>query len=384
VKVVYVAPYYSEALAAHRSNSTYRSPAGIAKMEGVVSAMESAGCAVTVVSPVLFGQRSGRFYGAHCETLGQSEVLYPSVVDIPVLGILWSIVATLLALSTLRRNGRAERLVFYNFAMPTALPAFMARLFFGIPLVVEYEDGLFADPDIPRTKRFISLALERLGKPLVTGGILVSSLLAARLGTANTCLCRGFFRPLAEDSPAPPSEGQTILYAGRFDRSRGVDIFLEAVSLLSEPATVVITGYGPLDAWVNERIRAITGIKVVKHPFLSPAEYRQLLAGVDVVVNPQRCSVAFGQASFPSKVYEYLSAGRLVVSSRVSDIESFAEGKMLLYDNDSPADLASVLDEVLAHPEKYREYGIRGRKWVAENCSYGMVGKNIRHVLERA
>lgn len=381
MNIAYVAPYYSEEISIARRNRTYRSPAALNKMRGMVAALDSAGCTVTVVSPVLFGQRTCKFFGSSRERLGNSKVIYPSTWDVPVFGILGSIIATFIVLAGLKRVGQAERVIFYNFVLPTAVPAYLARIFLGIPVVVEYEDGLFADPDIPRTKRLISLLLEKTGKFLVSGGVLVSATLADRLRTNNSCVCRGFFHPL------PEGEGgaeRVILYAGRFDRARGIDIFLDAVSRLTEKARVVITGYGPLERLVRDRVASITTVPIDLHGFLPPEEFRRVLAAADILVNPQRGAEAFGRASFPSKVYEYMSAGKVVISSRVADIEDIAEGRLLLYDGDSPEALATLLDVVLARFEVYRPYGVRARRWIAGHCTPEAVGKEIRRVLERA
>lgn len=385
VHVVYVAPYYSEEISAARRNRSYRSPAGLNKMQGVTSALEASGATVTVVSPVLFGQKSFRFFGSARERLGASEVIYPGTFDAPVLGILCSIFSTFAALWRLNRDGKAQRILFYNYLLATAVPAFLAKIFLGIPIAVEYEDGLYADPDVPRTKRLISLILDSIGRLLVTGGVLVSGTLASRLATDNACVCRGFYRAVPEaGTGAKTGSGSTILYSGRFDEPRGIDIFLEAAGRLTRPATVVITGYGPLEGWVRERAAAIDNVAVTVHGFLSRDEFRQVLGSADILVNPQRCRHAFGLASFPSKVYEYMSTGKVVVSSRVADVEEIAEGRLVLYDGDSPEALAQTLDRVLSDMERYRVYGESGRQWIAAHCTPEACGREIRDVLERA
>lgn len=382
VRLLYLAPYYSEALGSSRRNRTYRSPAGLNKMRGIVAALDSAGCSVTVVSPVLFGQMTGSWFPRHEEPLGKGRVIYPATWDVPVLGIMVTIITSFLAVLKLKRQGVAQRIVFYNFLLATAVPAFLAKAFLGIPLVVEYEDGLFADPDIPRTKRLISLLLERLGRGIVTGGILVSGTLARRLLTTNTCICRGFCNLPPEG--ACRGDGRTIFYAGRFDSARGIDIFLDAVAKLTQEARVVITGYGPLEEQVRKRVSEIANVPVTLHGFLSPGEFQKVRGGADILVNPQRSAAAFGRSSFPSKVYEYMSTGKVVVSSRVADIEAIADGKVVLYDGDSPVLLANTLDEILSDFEAYRPYGERALRWISVHCTPGAAGKEILQVVERA
>lgn len=381
--VVYVAPYYNDGLAATRHNRTYNSPAGLNKMQGIVAALGAAGYPVTVVSPVLFGQLTFRLFRSSRERLGNSEVIYPMAFDVPVLGILCTIFSTFAALAGLKRSGGLDRIIFYNFVLPTAVPAYLARIFLGIPIVVEYEDGLFVDPDIPWTKRVISLFLENVGRFLVSGGILVSTGLATRLRTSNVCVCRGFFKPvtLANEYVGPV---KTIIFSGRYDLSRGIDIFLEAISRLQGKARVVVTGYGPLDQWVRERIAGITNVQVIKHDFLELEEYRKVLGAADIMVNPQRCETAFGHVCFPSKLYEFMSTGKVVVSSRISDIELFAQGKVILYDGDSSESLAKVLDTILGDYDSFTAFGRNARKWIEESCTYEAAGAEIMRVLEHA
>ncbi len=125
---------------------------------------------------------------------------------------------------------------------------------------------------------------------------------------------------------APPSdEGITrYMYAGTLTDVTGVDILLEAIAMNHDKGSVFyISGKGPLEEKVKEAASRDTRIKYIG--FLPDDEYYQLMQKMNILVNPRNMDLEQNQNNFPSKVLEYLAAGRMVISTKFAGWEKFTD-----------------------------------------------------------
>lgn len=134
-----------------------------------------------------------------------------------------------------------------------------------------------------------------------------------------------------------------IVFLGRLDEPRkGLDILLEALTLLPEKVRVTVMGGG--------RPRSVPGVDFVGR--VSDAEKAAILGRADIYVAPNT-----GGESFGIVLVEAMAAGCAVVAS---DLEAFAA--VCNIESDSPAgvlfrngdatDLARVLEELVKSPDK--------------------------------
>jgi hypothetical protein len=63
-------------------------------------------------------------------------------------------------------------------------------------------------------------------------------------------------------------------------------------------------------------------------------------------LNCQRTSDPISGVTFPSKVFTYISAGLLVVSSRASEVDTICGKACLYYDEETPQALAAAMTAV--------------------------------------
>ncbi|UJF34322.1 hypothetical protein [Paenibacillus hexagrammi] len=61
-------------------------------------------------------------------------------------------------------------------------------------------------------------------------------------------------------------------------------------------------------------------------------------------MNPQRENIEFAQASFPSKIFDYIATSNLIISSNIGDMDKFSENSFYIYENDDPKELAKMID----------------------------------------
>jgi glycosyltransferase involved in cell wall biosynthesis len=128
----------------------------------------------------------------------------------------------------------------------------------------------------------------------------------------------------------------------------------------------VMTGHGRNDFPSSDP--PPTGIEVIDMGMLPEAELERVAEAATVLVNPRPIDSDDSCMNFPSKVLDYLSYERPIVSTRAPGIGPEYEDVLVFTASDSPASLAAAIDEVFEWtPARYAEAVSRIR---AFNSSY--------------
>ena len=250
----------------------------------------------------------------------------------------------------LRHTRSGDLVVMDNYEIIYVFAAWFLKLFRRVTFILDYEDGKHL---IDRSIwKFFSGLAETGGRPLMSGAMLAHPALGKRLPPAlPTELVPGFVPekiPEREDRPDPVVR---FLYSGTLDGPRGVDLLLEALKLLpTQGWHLDITGHGPLAESISRFVSdARWQGKVEYHQSLPADAYERLLAACHAGLNCQRTSDPISGVTFPSKVFTYLSAGLLVISSKASEVDKICGKACLYYDGETPQSLAAAMNEVIAN-----------------------------------
>ncbi|WP_411348883.1 glycosyltransferase [Paenibacillus sp. WLX2291] len=393
--VAYVAPYVNSELQLKRGYSA-KHTAGNKKIDCILEALEEGGHQITVISPLLLKRNTLKWFSRDTYEIGKrSKAVYPGNVDLKGFSLLVTLFTTFFQLIRWNRENKKQprAVVFYNYRLETALPAILFKLLFRVPLVVEYEDGIYAVTETNRHYKKISVAVEKFANKLLDGAVLVTSVLKKRVSTDNYTVVRGGTVHPARLKPVQEVDlGRErpfrMVYSGRLDYDRGIEILLDALPHVhtGRPLELHITGYGPVEDKLKQFIQDFhhTHISIQFHGFLDDREYGELMETADLFINTQREKIAFSECSFPSKVVEYIKYGKLVLTSGVSDINVINQQMFVTYDNDDPQSLAAGLNEILDHPERYSLYPVRAMEWLVSDCAHEVVAGKLDRVLSQA
>ena len=249
----------------------------------------------------------------------------------------------------LRHTRSGDVVVIDNYEIIYIVAAWCLKLFRRVTFILEYEDGKHL---IDRSIwRLLSGLAETAGRPLLSGAILTHPALGRRLPSVlPTELVPGFVPetiPAYHDKPGPEVR---FLYSGTLDGPRGVDLLLEAVKLLpAQGWHLDITGYGPLAESISRFVSdARWQGKLEYHQSLPPDAYERLLGACHVGLNCQRTSDPISGVTFPSKVFTYLSAGLVIISSRASEVDKICGKACLYFDEETPQSLTAAMNEAIA------------------------------------
>jgi glycosyltransferase involved in cell wall biosynthesis len=270
------------------------------------------------------------------------------------------------------------------------IPAIFFRLLYKTPIIIQYEDGLFDAPN--KFTSIVSTILESIFKRLLNGAILNNLNFKNRILTDNYCVIRGFIDDNIDvnlNLDTNHKDKKIVLFSGQIDKIRGIDIFLDICEKASKDEELKdklefwITGHGKekLVNKVKERVSQMSNVKYLG--FLPYNKYKETLEKADILVNLQKPYVKFSTYCFPSKIIEFMNTGKIIISTKISDIENIATDKIILIEC-NPNDVINVLRQILKNYKMFANYGNNAKKWVFNNCTYTNAGEHLKVIIERA
>jgi len=289
--------------------------------------------------------------------------------DAPKLRILAS--WPLYALHVLRHTQSGDIVLIDNYELIYVLAAYFTNFFRRVTFVLEYEDGKHL---IDRSwNALFSRTAEWMGRRLIRAAILAHPELGKRLpASVPTVLVPGFVPE--SDRQKGNFEGGPVhfLYSGSLDSTRGVDLLLETLPLLPPSGWHLhVSGAGILEKLVEKVAHDRRwNANVTFHGSLPGDAYADLIQKCNVGLNCQRASDPISHVTFPSKIFSYLSAGLLVLSSRASNVPEICGDACSYVEEETPASLAAAMRRII---EDYPALSKHARAMEINN-KYGFTG----------
>lgn len=155
--------------------------------------------------------------------------------------------------------------------------------------------------------------------------------------------------------------GMTVLFIGRLDSYKRVDWLLDALAQLPQPWRLDVVGDGPKRSALEAQAQTLlfTNDVVCFHGRLDEAAKFRCLAQADLLVLPSdRCNEAFGIVQL-----EAMAAGKLSLAFHRHRSGMGWVGQLAQFPwSQQPADLADVLRQLQANPEKRLALGFQSRQ----------------------
>lgn len=243
--------------------------------------------------------------------------------------------------------------------------------------------GGAARPMLKATARLLELAA-RHADGLITATPVIARRFGARAVTIENFPLLGEFDGAAV-GPRPATATITAIYAGGISRARGISALVEAIGQASAVDALHLAGtFQPPE--LQGEIEKLPGWRKVRfHGQLPRADLARLMAQCDVglvALLPNKNYFT----SHPTKLFEYLSAGLLVVASDFPTWREFLDADRLaeLVDPADPASIADGLARVAALPEEERERRrAAGRRLIAERINWEAEARKLVDFYER-
>lgn len=120
-----------------------------------------------------------------------------------------------------------------------------------------------------------------------------------------------------------PAEQRTeqIVFVGRLEKLKGVDLLLEAWKLLGKDAPeLLLCGTGPLEQWCAEFIRE-NDLRVTMKGFVPNEAVRRLIGTSRALILPTQC-----YETFPMTIVEAYAAGTPVITGNMGNAGNLVDG----------------------------------------------------------
>jgi glycosyltransferase involved in cell wall biosynthesis len=173
------------------------------------------------------------------------------------------------------------------------------------------------------------------------------------------------------------------LYAGTHGISQGLSSVADAAArLTSEPIRFAFVGEGADKPHLQGRVAELGLRNVTLLPGVSHEEIPALLAAADICLVPLR-DVPLFSSFIPSKIFEYLAAGRAVVGAVTGEAAQILQeaGAWVVQPMDSDA-LADAIRTLAADPHRRWAMGGQGRRYVEEHFDRDMLARLYRKLLD--
>ncbi len=379
--ILYIANYYLKDVIDQRNAKPFVSQAGQNKSAYIIDMLETGGNQVTVWSNAWTGSRSLRFYKGF-QSKQNPDVYYSDIFGAPFFNVYFCKRSCKKFIQKRQKEQPIDMIVFYNMRLENAPAALYAKKKYGIPIILQYEDGLTQDATVKGIKKWLYARMEKKTLPNLDGAFLVNSKIRVPCpavtirGAVHKNNTAKVERRDDQRNPIPK-----LLFASTLDRQRGIEVLLKALEYTKSKFVLWITGKGE----AVEQIKANADERVEYLGFLDYEAYQDTLRNADICINAQLAHHEFGNFSFPSKICEYLSAKKLVVSSDVADAKEALSDVAFIYGDDDPAKLADAMERAISvwqDAEKYRQYLFGMDRFIEEN-SMEKVAENVNRLLDR-
>ncbi len=141
------------------------------------------------------------------------------------------------------------------------------------------------------------------------------------------------------------NDKKIILYAGSLTKWGGIDLLIEAFKLINRTDIELwICGPGRNSTVEHENS---TNPKIKHLGFVDKNQLNEIYELASIFVNPRPSSIIGNEYNFPSKLFEYMSYLKPIVSTKTPGISPEYQNILIMCENESPIAIAEKINYVL-------------------------------------
>lgn len=293
-------------------------------------------------------------------------------------------------LSPLRILVRARNAQIVHFHDPELIPAGLLFKLLGKRIVYDVHE------DLPRTVEYkywiprplrrivarITEIIESVSAHFFDLIVAATPTIGARFPPQKTVVVQNFpiLSELTVPDPVPyMTRRSRFIYVGSVSSDRGAIQMVDAITQIRDPcAELLIVGNCSPAQLLEEMKSRDHGGHMRYVGYKGRKEIGELLtsARVGIVALQPKQNYLY---SFPTKLFEYMSAGLPVIASDFPIVREIvdADGLGLLVEPTDPAAIASAMNWILDHPEEAEAMGERGRKAILNRYNWEIEARKL-------
>lgn len=277
-----------------------------------------------------------------------------------------------------KKNNNKQIFVAANF-LPVALPAMIIAKIFKVPITCMFCDlieDLYSD-NISIFRKFYKRFTQYINC-FYDSFVFVTEQMNHRVNKKNKkyIVIEGIFND-SELEYIPQKKENVFIYSGSLIKKYGVDTAIKAFKLANlDNYELHIYGDGEYKKEMLEEIKDFPNIKYCG--LLNRKELYKRLIKSKFLLNLRNPNDDFTLYSFPSKLFEYLSSGSVVLSTKLKGIPEEYYNYMIVCDTINIKQIAEKMRKLTKMNDfEYSNIGTKGRTFVIENKNSEIQGKKL-------
>ena len=299
-------------------------------------------------------------------------------------------------------NGGIDILWFNQLSFYDTYPLTKLARRHGISTIQAYEDERYGSKSFSLASYVFGLdswASDRVCPRLADSIVVISSYLQEKYGNLAHSTDKVHLLPTIVDCEAwrcPPEEDRAIpmiFYAGSFGAQDEVELLIEALAILKSNGAafrVVMLGANLRDsrrmAGINKLIQkyGLSSMIEIKG-FVPSYTVQEYIREANILISVRRDQLCT-RAGFSTKLTEYLASGRMVITSKVGDVDRYltdGESALLLSPSAAAAEIAASIARGLSSFELRRRIGARGHEAARRFFDYSVAKARVEKLLSK-
>lgn len=325
------------------------------------------------------------------EYLGKDiSIVYSAVLLIPIIGYIFSFIFFFLKFLRINYTESVSTLVVYNFNLRYLLIILYVKLFKrSTKIVLNIEDiYVFKFEDLFKKEERVvyNLSYQVLSKLyiLLSNDIFYpTKRFESVLGNLNGTLVEGCFER-STNLKIVNGDFLSILFAGKISTEHGIVEFTDFLNLLNEKhpeVKVNICGTGSDISLLKAQLKILNNPNYHFHGFVSDEDYRNYLSHANICISLQRPNSRQSSFKTPSKVYEYMHSGKVVISSDVGDLANHSRIIHLVNGYNIPTSIINIIETYINNEGILEKRAAATLKYAEEKFSVEAVSKILAKLL---
>jgi glycosyltransferase involved in cell wall biosynthesis len=403
--IIYLGHYVSEKVCTSRGLPTLNA-AGTNRMQRIAEALVDAGerCLILSSGSAARLKWSRQWFHRGCmERKHGVSILYAATVGIPYLSVFFSQLAILCALFGLRGRRDITGIIVYNFQFINLIVACVGRYIFKVPVLLDLEDVSIPKWNDLLWKSETSPFQQMRLWPLMKATILTCHAvfgptrrfrevvpLTKPFEVISGCMRISPTRkpdyPVSEQ-PINDNHPVVILFSGKIEFEHGVELLANAIGLLDVIPTsgnyvFQICGSGGKLAWLREKLKAVKRVKVNVYGFVSNQEYSRILEAAEICLALQNPTGRHATYKTPSKGYEAMCCGKVLLVSVVGDFGNIPDEACLKVFPYTAEQLVKQISQLTR--TNMRDRALNAQEYARSNWGSSICGERIKTLLRQS
>lgn len=175
---------------------------------------------------------------------------------------------------------------------------------------------------------------------------------------------------------------RNIVYTGALTEYSGIIELILAFEMLDEnDLSLNIYGKGPLE---DKIIDMITSKKnITYHGFVDQITARLVQREAYILANTRPIHDKINQVTFPSKIYEYMLSGTVILSTKLKGFSNEFEELIYFVNDSNPIEIAAKIKEILEVPlEDLDLKALKAKEFVLKNKTWKVQSTKIKKFID--